>query len=682
MIEVGHPFSRPLDEIVNSLQTSLLLGVEQPATVEIVVLKDTLRYPIRSALGPVSSLAAQITGFVPLVRAAGTPAPSGSTAAQLEAAVFNLGEHYTYATGQLILLPPPVDADEEVLQTWAPAPGSVLTVGYNYREQPSGITDFNPGSVAGTLVRAVSRELKLIYEQMDQAYRRSFIDHAQGVALDNVVALLAISRNQAQAARGKVSFMLKKAPRVDIPIAVGTRVADTRGRVFKVTEAGVIPAVVEETLQAAATTLTAGQPIAALVHVRVRGTTADLAVVPGAAPLPFGENLRTVTLATAPAPGTTLVLSYQARNPSVTVPVVALDTGPQGNLGAGSLTVMPTPPRGVDGGVTNHEPTTGGSDPESDDELRDRAKHSLETAGKATLNALRFAVLDVDGVDSVEVHDHGSDPTLALGLVAVRYAISVPDDQADELDRQVAAAVEATRSAGIKVRASRVTTLRLSGNIVVLPAEGGAAANSGARYLAAVLADLSSQAIGQSVSPRKIASRAFQVPGLADVAEVQLDYVRSNPPTPLTPLTGDPFLVGADEHARPDKDAIHIVVLGDLQLVAPIRLSRSSGSLSCSLRLLDDQGAPVRFRQLSLSLTASVLGRPANAPSQEPGQIVQLSGSLTLTGTDTAAAVFTPLAAELRTKLDGLAADQTRLLVQVPAYPGLQGASAALQITP
>ena len=43
----------------------------------------------------------------------------------------------------------------------------------------------------------MAREFKLIYEQMDQAYRRAFIDYAQGFALDNVVALLGISRNLA-----------------------------------------------------------------------------------------------------------------------------------------------------------------------------------------------------------------------------------------------------------------------------------------------------------------------------------------------------------------------------------------------------------------------------------------------------------------------------------------------------
>src|SRR5262249_11604314 len=138
-------------------------------------------------------------------------------------------------------------ADPELAASWFPDDNSRLTVGYLYRDLPSGITDFNDGSVASTLVRTVGRELKLLFEQMDQAYRRAFIDYAQGVALDNVVALLGISRNLALPAQGEVTFSLKKAARADVMIPVGTRVADARGRMFKVTVAGVIPAVLEET---------------------------------------------------------------------------------------------------------------------------------------------------------------------------------------------------------------------------------------------------------------------------------------------------------------------------------------------------------------------------------------------------------------------------------------------------
>ena len=254
MTDVGHPFSQPFGDLVDALQASLLLGVEQPATLELIYRQGTTAYPVKGA-GPVSGLAAQVTGFV-----GGKPA------------FFNLGEHYRYAVGQLVWQAPPAAGTPG----WYPDDNTRLTVGYFYRDLPSGITDFNAGSVAGTLVRAVSRELKLLYEQMDQAYRRAFVDIAEGVALDNVVALLGVVRNPALPAQGAVSFALKKAPRTDVVIPVGTRVADARGRLFKVTAPGLVPAVVVETLAATGTTLVAAQAIASVVHARLKGSAANL----------------------------------------------------------------------------------------------------------------------------------------------------------------------------------------------------------------------------------------------------------------------------------------------------------------------------------------------------------------------------------------------------------------------
>ena len=63
MIDVGHPFSKPFQSLVDALVESLQLGVEQPASQEIIFRAGTLSYPLKG-IGPVSGLAAQITGFV------------------------------------------------------------------------------------------------------------------------------------------------------------------------------------------------------------------------------------------------------------------------------------------------------------------------------------------------------------------------------------------------------------------------------------------------------------------------------------------------------------------------------------------------------------------------------------------------------------------------------------------
>ena len=119
MIDVGTPFSRSFESLINSLQTSLELGVEQPATLDILYQASTSAYQIRGA-GPVSGLATQITGFI-----AGKPA------------IFNLNQHYRYAVGQLVWQP--LDTSDPSLKAgWFPDDNSRLTVGYLYRDLPSG----------------------------------------------------------------------------------------------------------------------------------------------------------------------------------------------------------------------------------------------------------------------------------------------------------------------------------------------------------------------------------------------------------------------------------------------------------------------------------------------------------------------------------------------------------------
>ncbi len=47
-----------------------------------------------------------------------------------------------------------------------PDDGTPFYVNYVF-DEPSGITDVNPGSVVRTIIEAVSREISLIYEEME-----------------------------------------------------------------------------------------------------------------------------------------------------------------------------------------------------------------------------------------------------------------------------------------------------------------------------------------------------------------------------------------------------------------------------------------------------------------------------------------------------------------------------------
>ena len=53
------------------------------------------------------------------------------------------------------------------------------------------------GGVARTLLEAVARELAIFYATLDAAHRSGFLDTAEGIALDNVVAILGVRRARA-----------------------------------------------------------------------------------------------------------------------------------------------------------------------------------------------------------------------------------------------------------------------------------------------------------------------------------------------------------------------------------------------------------------------------------------------------------------------------------------------------
>ena len=649
MIEVGHPFSRPFEGLVDSLATSLQLGVEQPDTQELLFRAGTFAYPLKDA-GAVSGLANQITGFV-----------------AKKPAIFTREVHYVYAVGQLVWQPLPPGPDPEVAATWFPDDNSRLTVGYFYRDLPSGITDFNAGSVAGTLVRAMAREFKLIYEQMDQAYRRAFIDYAHGFALDNVVALLGISRNLALPAQGEVTFWLKKPSKADVAIATGTRVADTRGRLFKVTAPGVIRSKLEEPVSTAGTVIQTRLPVGVLVHVRATGTTADLATRPTKAGKPFGDDERTVTLVAAP-PSTSLTVTYQPKNPEVTVPVVALEAGPEGNLGSGTLTVMPTPPRGVDGGVRNDKPLTGGEAAEADEQLRERAKHALERAGNATPNAILYSVLNVDGVDSVKVLDQSNDTTIPPGEVRVRVSTGKP-----EIMPEVVEVVEKTRAAGIKAHVIMVTSITISGRFYVIPDTAGSSRDAFARYKQAVVSALGSLGIAEAVSARKLASLVFGIAGLADVAEAQLDYVRGSDPS--APVDKDPYVLKADEQARPDDGRIDVVPVR--ALAATAASLAADGTLAVTVQARDEANTPIRFRNFQLAVRATVRAKPKTAPNQPLQQVAEAVGTATFANSTSAAPAFPKVPVPGLADLD---APSIEIVVEAAAYPGIQRGSLHLTL--
>lgn len=100
----------------------------------------------------------------------------------------------------------------------------------------SPLTDDSEGSVVRTLAEAFARELAICYQQLRKVYQHGFIDTAEGFALDNVVALLGMSRQRAGHLEGLVTFCRPQPAPADIPVPSGTLVSGRGAPVFQTVE--------------------------------------------------------------------------------------------------------------------------------------------------------------------------------------------------------------------------------------------------------------------------------------------------------------------------------------------------------------------------------------------------------------------------------------------------------------
>lgn len=643
MIDPGHPFSRPFKDLIDALEESIREGVEQPAR---------HRTPFRSSEA----------GYDLPLPATRITQVSGLLGGKIFT-VFQSGVHYRLSSNRVIWLHP----------TEKPRDGDRLDIQYTYRERPAGLTDFNPGSVVGTLARAVARELAALYGQMDEAYRRAFIDQATGVALDNVVALLGVRRHAALPATGEVTFFRKTAANNNIPIPAGTRVADESGRVFVTKDPVQIEPVVTGTDRLVDDKVQVKNRIAELEGIWPSTGAADPTAAPptvtrSTAGLAIDADRRTIVLTQIPAPARSVlavagevVVRYKSQ--SVTVAVQAAESGPNGNVNSGAVVIMPTPPSGVDG-VVNETPIGGGQSAEPDDQLRERAKHALERSGNATLNALKFAVLDVDGVEGVEVADHSVDGTIPLGEVRIRY--SSGDEAA------VRARVESTRAAGVVARLERINQVTIDGTFLLIPDVTPSSGAPGA-FLAAVVDAIDALGIGQALSVRRLNALAYQVSGLAEVAEAQLHFSKSDPDDPGEVVEGpvaDPLLAERTELIRADRAQLRAVVLAELAVQR-----RAGTKLDLEISLKDGAGHEAHFQSFTLDLSVTLRAFLANAPDQPAEVVGRFTTTVTLTNQSRVVLTINPATHAPRLRRTGADAhDLTRpgpVSVGASAYPGL-----------
>lgn len=125
--------------------------------------------------------------------------------------------------------------------TW-PDLGSDVWVGFDMVPggPPASLTDRNPGSVVRTLAESFAREYAVMSLQLDGIYQAAFVDTAAGRDLDQLAALVGVSRRGTAHAVGEVVFRRSTPAPADIVVVAGTRVSTARA-----------PGVVVETTQTA-----------------------------------------------------------------------------------------------------------------------------------------------------------------------------------------------------------------------------------------------------------------------------------------------------------------------------------------------------------------------------------------------------------------------------------------------
>jgi phage-related baseplate assembly protein len=114
--------------------------------------------------------------------------------------------------------------------TW-PDEGTVFYANFEY-QAPGGavpqLTDRNPGSVVRVLGESFAREYAVFSRQLEAVYRGGFIGTAGGRDLDQLAALVGVTRRRVTFAAGSVVFGRSTPAPADIFIPAGTRVSTSQ----------------------------------------------------------------------------------------------------------------------------------------------------------------------------------------------------------------------------------------------------------------------------------------------------------------------------------------------------------------------------------------------------------------------------------------------------------------------
>lgn len=331
-----------------------------------------------------------------------------------------------------------------------------------------------PTELLGQIVGIVSERVALLWEGLQAVYNSQHPDTAQGVALDNVVAITGIKR--LEATKGTGSGIAYGTETTVIPAGSIVSVdGNSDARFLTVDDAEIGPGTDEvQTIEFssepdagdwtivfdgvetgslafnanAAAIQTALNALSNLSAVTVTGNYASgfevtFAGADGEVDQPLLQ-IGTNDLEDGGLPVTvTFAEDTKGILPNVTIALIAENAGEIPAL-AGTLTVIETPVAGWDS-FNNPTDIVPGTEIETDAELRVRRNATLATAGAGTVDAIRARILEIDEVTDAKVFENDTDSTDGSGRPPHSFEAVVLDGD----DQDIVDAIWAVKPAGI-----------------------------------------------------------------------------------------------------------------------------------------------------------------------------------------------------------------------------------------
>jgi len=284
----------------------------------------------------------------------------------------------------------------------------------------SALTDFNVGSVINSVLYAFSNGLASLYATLQNVYDGTFVARATGDDLDNRVTDFNLTRRLATRATGNVTFYRSLPSTSDVIITVGTRVKTITTNLIQGVEfLTTSQKLIQTQIVAEPYTFLTGQTNINLISRKVydintvTGTAASVSGYTFIKNTDYSLNSADASQAkiqwlgggVSPDDSTVFYVTYQPL--SVDVPVQSSGAGAFGNVATSTIVNVPSKPAGVEE-VINYESTSGGTDIETDDQLRIRVPLYLSSLSKSTKNAIQAAALSVNGIQNANIYE--SDP--------------------------------------------------------------------------------------------------------------------------------------------------------------------------------------------------------------------------------------------------------------------------------